>query len=256
MIIVTGDLHRDYDIKKLDEIASISNPPSIVLIAGDFGGIWNQISKEDDRIIMLHQKDLDFIDSLSKYPFKIISCLGNHENYDVINQLPRVNAYGGKIIRLSDNVELLDRGYVYELEGYTFLSVGGAMSMDRRYRIEHKSYWAEETITEADIIKAISSLKKVNNKVDFVLTHTCPSSVLEKELSLSKKENHDYISKIKFALENDPSVKLLESLKQKISFSEWYFGHFHVDRDFVSEYGAKYCCLFNSWKTINLNNPQ
>ncbi|MBQ8024249.1 MAG: metallophosphoesterase [Succinivibrio sp.] len=251
MIIVTGDLHRDYDIKKLDEIARISNHPSIVLIAGDFGGIWNQCSKENDGTIKLHQKDMDFIKSLSKYPFKIISCLGNHENYDVINQLPRVDAYGGQIIKLSDNVELLDRGYVYELDGYKFLSVGGAMSMDRRYRIEHKSYWSEETITEADIVRAISSLKAVNNKVDFVLTHTCPSSILEKELSLSRNADPDYISKLKFALENDPSVKLLESLKHKINFTEWYFGHFHVDRDVISENGHKYCCLFNSWKKIN-----
>lgn len=251
MIVVTGDLHRNYDIKKIDEIASISNPPSIVIIAGDFGGIWNQCSHEDDGAIKLHQKDLDFIDSLSKYPFKIISCLGNHENYDVINQLPRVDAYGGQIIKLSNNVELLDRGYVYELEGYKFLSVGGAMSMDRRYRIEHKSYWSEETVTEADIIKAISSIKKVNNKVDFVLTHTCPASVLEKELVSSRNVDPDYISKLKFALENDPSVKLLEALKQKISFSEWYFGHFHVERDVISEKGHKYCCLFNSWKTLS-----
>lgn len=251
MIIVTGDLHRDYDIKKLDEIASISNPPSIVLIAGDFGGIWNQCSKEDDGKIKLHKKDVDFIKSLSKYPFKIISCLGNHENYDVINQLPRVDAYGGQIIKLSDNVELLDRGYVYELEGYKFLSVGGAMSMDRRYRIEHKSYWSDETITEADIIKAISSLKAVSSKVDFVLTHTCPSSVLEKELASSINKDHDYECKLKFALENDPSVKLLESLKQKINFTEWYFGHFHVEREVITENGHKYWCLFNSWKKIN-----
>ncbi|WP_406018936.1 metallophosphoesterase, partial [Succinivibrio sp.] len=185
------------------------------------------------------------------YPFKIISCLGNHENYDVINNLPRTNAYGGRIIRLSENVELLDRGYVYNLEGYKFLSIGGAMSMDRDYRIEHESYWETEVITKTDIDVAFNELNRVGNKVDFVLTHTCPSSVLKSEINSKDERVLIYKKKLEFALERDPSVNFLEEIKNKLNFSNWFFGHFHLDKSFNYQGSANFMCLYNTWKTLD-----
>lgn len=248
MIVVTGDLHREYDIRKLDEIAGISKVPSVVLIAGDFGGIWFDGSEDDNGVFQISEKDAAFINRLSQYPFKIISCLGNHENYDVINRLPRTSAYGGKVIRLSDNVELLDRGYVYTIEGYNILSIGGAMSMDRIYRQEHISFWMDEVISSDDIQRAFTQLKIFKNKVDFVLTHTCPLSVLEYELNNSKDDNYE--AKIKFALENDPSAKLLDKVKDQILFRTWYYGHFHIDKKIISPENNVFHCLHNSWVVL------
>lgn len=250
MIAITGDLHRNYDIEKLAKIAELPDYPSIVLVAGDFGGIWNKTTIDIHGNVVLHPDDLDFIDSLKRYPFKIISCLGNHENYDVINNLPRIDAYGGRIIRLSDNVELLDRGYVYNLEDYSFLSIGGAMSMDRAYRIEHESYWENEVINKNDIDVAFNELDKVDNNVDFVLTHTCPSSVLKSEIDSLNEPDSNYKMKLRFALENDPSVIFLEEIKNKIQYSHWFFGHFHMDKIFNHKGSSKFMCLYNTWKKL------
>lgn len=43
MIYITGDLHRENDIEKLYKIAKLEKIPDIVLIAGDFGGIWDPV---------------------------------------------------------------------------------------------------------------------------------------------------------------------------------------------------------------------
>ena len=78
MIYVTGDLHRKVDIDKLYKIAKLDTVPNIVLITDDFGG--------------------SFLSS------KIITCPGNHENYDTISMLPKTEAYGGRTEKLSDTL--------------------------------------------------------------------------------------------------------------------------------------------------------
>lgn len=50
------------------------------------------------------------------YSLKIITCPGNHENYDTISMLPKTKAYGGRAVKIYDNIELLDRGYVFTIE--------------------------------------------------------------------------------------------------------------------------------------------
>ena len=52
--------------------------------------------------------------------------------------LPKTEAYGGRTVKLYDNIELLDRGYVFTIEGKKIFSQGGAMSSDKQFRIEHE----------------------------------------------------------------------------------------------------------------------
>ena len=177
MIYVTGDLHRENDIDKLYKIAKLEKIPDIVLIAGDFGGIWNSV-KSTENGVEPDDHDKRFLKQLSELPFKIITCLGNHENYDAIDLLPRTEAYGGKIIKLTDNVEILDRGYVFTLEGKKIFSLGGAMSSDKQYRTEHETWWSQETIAEEEYQRSLVELAKVDFTVDAVLTHTAPSGIL------------------------------------------------------------------------------
>ena len=250
MMFVSGDMHRYIDISKLDRINELTNKPSTVLIAGDFGGIWNQGLIDSNGNMQINYEDDSYAKSFAKYPFKIICCLGNHENYDVINKLPRQDAYGGKIIRLTDNVELLDRGYVFQIEGKKILSIGGAMSMDRAYRKEHISFWKEETISDEDIKRAQIELSKHDYKVDYVLTHTAPLELLKATVNNVEK-NSELRLKLEYAIEHDPSVKLLEEIRQKISFKEWYFGHFHADMNFNSSDNSLFYCLFNKWKELS-----
>ena len=80
MMFVSGDMHRYIDISKLDRINELTNKPSTVLIAGDFGGIWNQGLIDSNGNMQINYEDDSYAKSFAKYPFNIICCLGNHEN--------------------------------------------------------------------------------------------------------------------------------------------------------------------------------
>lgn len=132
MIYVTGALHREVDIDKLYKIAKLDTVPGIVLISGHLGGIWYSAVPPENGI-QPNQHDRRFLKYLSFLPLKIITYLGNHENYDTISMLPKTEAYGGRTVKLYDNIELLDRGNVFTIEGKKIFSQVGAMSSDKQF---------------------------------------------------------------------------------------------------------------------------
>lgn len=58
--------------------------------------------------------------------------------YDTISMLPQTEAYGGRTVKLYDNIELLDIGYVFTIEGKKIFSQVGAMSSDKQFHTEHE----------------------------------------------------------------------------------------------------------------------
>ena len=45
---------------------------------------------------------------------------------------------GGKTVKFYDNIELLDRGYFFTIEGKKIFSQVGAMSSDKQFHTEHE----------------------------------------------------------------------------------------------------------------------
>lgn len=132
MIYVTGDLHREVDIDKLYKIAKLDTVPNIVLIADDFGG--GQYSAGPLKMAYNLNSTTGVFKVPVIYSLKIITCPSNHENYDTISMLPKTKAYGGRTVKLYDNIELLDRGYFFTIEDKKIFSQGGAMSSDKQFR--------------------------------------------------------------------------------------------------------------------------
>ena len=54
--------------------------------------------------------------------------------------LPKTDAYEGRTVKLYDNIELLDRGNVFTIEGKKIFSQVGAMSSDKQFSTEHKTW--------------------------------------------------------------------------------------------------------------------
>lgn len=102
--------------------------------------------------------------------------------------LPKTEAYGGRTVKLYDNIELLDRGYVFTIEGKKIFSQGGAMSSDKQFRTEHEIWWSQETVTEEKFQRSLNELTKVNFKIDTVLTHTAPSWILSSQMDFCIRE--------------------------------------------------------------------
>ncbi|MDE6060893.1 MAG: metallophosphoesterase, partial [Clostridia bacterium] len=122
MIYVTGDTHGLQDFYKLHIFAG-EHPEftkdDYVIIAGDCGAVWS------DRDLVA---DLRYYTEL---PFTVLFVDGNHENFDLLNSFPIEIWKGGKVHKIRQNLIHLMRGQVFEIDGKTIFTFGGATSIDR-----------------------------------------------------------------------------------------------------------------------------
>ncbi len=149
MIYITGDTHGDFtrfSAKRLRRTGMELTKEDYIIICGDFGLCWAK-----DKTFEYHCKNF------AEKPYTILWVQGNHENYDMIGEYPLEEWHGGKarhIIR--DKVILLERGQVFEIDGKTFFTFGGASSHDIQGGILDRQ------------------------TVDYVVTHCCGSSLQER----------------------------------------------------------------------------
>lgn len=222
MIYVTGDTHGYNNFYKLRAFAD-KHPEltkdDYVIIAGDFGGVW------DKRML---EKDLK---PFSNLPFTILFVDGNHENFDLINSYPVEIWNGGKVHKIRHDIIHLMRGQVFELEDKTIFTFGGATSIDRDLRVKGRSWWAQELPTYEELDEGFANLKRYGNKVDYIITHSCGQrALMYPQLRIA--------AGIKVAC---PESHLLSNFEDIVQFKHWYFGHFHID----AQLSDKYTVLMN-----------
>lgn len=88
MIFVTGDCHGNFVRFKpeyFSEQAQMTRD-DVVIITGDFGGVWFGDSRDSEAL-----------DWLEQLPFTLAFVDGNHENYDALEQYPVKIWHGGKV---------------------------------------------------------------------------------------------------------------------------------------------------------------
>ncbi len=120
-LYITGDTHGDFSRFRPEAFPEQERltKADIVLIAGDFGGVWYGDSRDDPG--------LDFLESR---PFTTVFVPGNHENYDALTTYPQKEWQGGRVRIIRPSVLMLERGQVFDLGGRTFFAMGGASSHD------------------------------------------------------------------------------------------------------------------------------
>ncbi|WP_257985720.1 metallophosphoesterase family protein [Bacillus sp. M6-12] len=214
MIYITGDVHGAIDLGKRLNTKNFPEQKQMtkndyVIIAGDFGFPWN-MDKED-------QFWLKWLDKTK--PFTTLFIDGNHENHDLLDSYPVEMWNGGKVHKINDSVIHLMRGQVFELEGKRIFTFGGADSHDKAHRKEGINWWKREMPSNEEYEEGLKNLEKVNYEVDTIITHTCSSTSL------------DYLrGRFKIAVDRiDDTHAYFYQLEQKVSYSEWFFGHFHED---------------------------
>lgn len=207
MIYITGDTHGEIGrFYEFDKKGHLSENDTLI-ICGDFGYLFfNNISENS------------FLDDLSDRPYTICFVDGNHECFDAINEYPVVEWNGGKANQIRKNIFHLMRGQVFEIDGKTFFTMGGAYSVDKDYRIPGYSWWPDELPTDAEYKEAVGNLQKCNMKVDYILTHTMPREMI---LRFGKYPDVHDIELTGF----------LEWVMYEVDFKHWYCGHWHEDRD-------------------------
>ncbi|MBM4574940.1 hypothetical protein GS896_25580 [Rhodococcus hoagii] len=97
---------------------------------------------------------------------------GNHEWWPAIIGAP-VEARDdvGAIAWFGERVAVVPRGHRFEVAGRSFLSVGGAPSIDFEDLVPGADWWPEEMITPTDVHRAIAG-----GSVDILLTHDSPDA--------------------------------------------------------------------------------
>ena len=267
MIYVTGDCHGDYERfydYNFPESANMTRRDYVV-VAGDFG-LWNKDPKYEARL-----------DSLTTLPFTILFCDGNHENFERLlgNEFKEIPWNGGKAKIIRANVLYLERGYVFTIQGKKFFVFGGASSHDidggilaadghtrhaagedknmyfkyidkdfgsvseavkefrfakQNYpgllRVKDWSWWKEEMPDEEEMERGRKSLEAVGNKVDYIVTHCAPTEIVS---MLYPWEKHV----------SDPCTRYLTQIAYNTEFKNWFFGHYHDNRNF-----GKYILLY------------
>ncbi|WP_279072329.1 metallophosphoesterase [Microbacterium lacticum] len=97
---------------------------------------------------------------------RILVTLGNHEPYN--EYTPLLEAHPGRAIRVSQFVWLLPRPWRLEIHGREILSLGGAASVDRKWRTPGKDWWDDERILDEHVVAASA------RSADVMVTHESP----------------------------------------------------------------------------------
>lgn len=155
-ILLLGDVHGQTGWLKLAIRAASTLGISRILQLGDFG-FWPHYGSGQE-FLKLAQSYLD------REGVELWWVDGNHENHDWIAEQP--HDYNG--FWRHGSIVHIGRGARWEWGGRTFLGCGGAYSIDKPRRIEGSSWWAGETITEADIRRCVGPT------VDVLVTHDAP----------------------------------------------------------------------------------
>ncbi|MGX3045793.1 metallophosphoesterase family protein [Helicobacter sp. T3_23-1056] len=237
-IYIFGDTHGIIETQKVASLQDLYTSNDYVVICGDFGVIWNDKPNEAELNIQAILNDL---------PCKVLFVDGNHENFNRINALPRIKMFGSEVGRYTCNVFHLRRGHIYRINDRNFFVQGGALSIDKEWRIPNVTYWKQEDITQGEVEFTISNIENFTGNIDYVLSHTIPTTALNelgKQISIRHKI-HDT---------NSIKLEWIYQTLQKRDFDikAWFFGHWHDDVDMKVAYNNKNMPFFCSYYTARM----
>ena len=240
MIYITGDTHSDFSrfTEENFPIQSEMTKDDYIIICGDFGGVWT--FEEESR------REKEALDWLNNKNFTTLFVDGNHENYTRLYNYPTEEWKGGKVHKIRDSVLHLMRGEIFDIDNKKIFAFGGARSHDIQdgilnldeeekiyeyrkrgayFRIRDFSWWDLELPTNQEMENGIKNLEKVNYKVDYIISHCCPTSIQALINPIYKR---------------DILTDYLQQISEKCTFKRWYFGHYHDYKQVNSQFTLLY----------------
>jgi hypothetical protein len=92
---------------------------------------------------------------------------GNHENWALLDKMWAASPTTP--LPLADHVTMVPRGHRFELDGRSFVALGGAPSINVTRLTEGVDWWPTEVIEEADVERTVAG-----GAADVMLTHDSP----------------------------------------------------------------------------------
>lgn len=175
---------------------------------GDFGVYGD---RDGEKYLRAVTRQLDL------YKMTILVTEGNHEDYGKINTTP-VSEDGKQWV--TSRIALLPRGYRWEIDGHSFVSFGGAASINFTSLRKDISWWSEEAITTGDVYRL-----GADGEADVMITHEAPLGI--STLEEMKEATKDDWSEIELDYARQSQLMMsyaVEAVRPKLLFH----GHFHL----------------------------
>lgn len=212
MVCFTGDIHGNpWSVYRFCRKINATEDDVIVLL-GDVGANYDA---------GLHDESVKQVLSSLKPTFLCIH--GNHE------QRPwNIPGYelkewcGGKVWTQNEYPNLLfaKDGEIFTIGGLRYIVIGGAYSVDKEYRLRRgRGWWADEQPSPE--IKAYVEEQLRHNRIDVVLSHTCPFKYEPAEMFLSGVDQRSV---------DDSTERWLDRIEESIDYEAWFCGHWHTDK--------------------------
>jgi hypothetical protein len=154
-VLVVGDVHANTGaaFEVIDHAANLG--VDLILQAGDWG-YWPRDQRAQVFLRKVEKR-------LALRGLNLWWVTGNHEDHDRLTAR-QVGPDGRR--QLSEHVWNLSDGYRWTWGGNVWVAVGGAVSVDKAFRTEGKSWFAAEELTDEEASRIIA-----DGPADVVLSH-------------------------------------------------------------------------------------
>lgn len=215
MIYITGDKHTDFREVFYFCYANETTLDDILIVLGDAG-------------INYYASDKDYMlkDSLLQYPITFFCIHGNHEERPENIKTYKTKKFHNGIVYYEEdypNILFAKDGEIYNFNNHKVLVIGGAYSVDKHFRKAYGYNWYEsEQPSEKTKNKIVRVLKDLDNKIDIILSHTCPYKYLPREMFLEGVDQSTVDNSTEY---------FLDKIEETTDYNLWYCGHYHTDKE-------------------------
>lgn len=218
-IIIVGDIHGAYPRLRYD--ISRSYTDAHIIQVGDFGFGFHKPNYYKTELA-------DVSKTLTKTNCHLYVIRGNHDDPSYFAETN--NPFG------FDNITVLADYSELNLLGKSILLVGGAVSVDRRFRQVGRSWWYDEDFN----LKLEDQFPYKDRQYDLVVTHTRPGVC-------GAFKGFD---NIQYWCDQDPDLKndlidesqQLDYLYERTKPKDWFYGHFHKS-DITQYEDTRFRCI-------------
>lgn len=214
MIYITGDKHGDFREILYFCYENKTTLNDIMIILGDAG--INYYADERDYILK---------NSLLQYPITFFCIHGNHEERPENIESYKTKKFHGGIVYYEEeypNILFAKDSEIYNFNNHSVLVIGGAYSIDKYFRLERGYNWYASEQPDEKIKKmVISKINSMDNKIDIILSHTCPYKYLPREM---------FLEGIDQSTVDNSTEYFLDEIEQITNYKIWYCGHYHTDK--------------------------
>lgn len=210
MVYITGDIHGS--VSRIEDfcLKYSTTIEDTLIILGDTG--FNYYRNYRDDWLKL---------TASELPITLFCIRGNHKERPENVEGYELEIFFGDDVYYQPtypNIKFAKDGGIYNIEGKRCLTIGGAYSVDKFYRLSCGWQWFEGEQLKPEERDYIDSYVYKNPNYDYVLTHTCPYDI---------RPTHLFLPNIDQSTVDTSMEEWLQKVSGNIKFDKWYFGHYH-----------------------------